>query len=85
VPFFALTSTPALPLLRNFVPAFLEGGTFTLEANVRNVARIKLRYYPLPQEEGTRRFCLSLVESVRTTSHRVWRQIGVREASIPQK
>jgi hypothetical protein len=29
-------------------------GDFILEANVRNVARIKLGYYPLPQEEAKR-------------------------------
>ncbi len=31
-----------------------RGGLFILEVNVRNVARIKLGYYPLPQEEGKR-------------------------------
>jgi hypothetical protein len=29
-------------------------GFFILGGNVRNVARIKLGYYPLPQEEGQR-------------------------------
>src|ERR1035441_4202724 len=31
-----------------------ESSCLSLEANVRNVGRIKLGYYPLPQEEGNR-------------------------------
>jgi hypothetical protein len=54
VPFFTLTSMRVLGLLRNSIPARSRGGLFILEVNVRNIARIKLGYYPLPPEEGKR-------------------------------